>query len=137
MGDTIDIRKTVPIVAEADVLVVGAGIAGATAAVAAAREGAATLVVDRFGCPGGNMGPGMCGGAPDLELPPVFRDGMRPFVTQIYVADEPRNSEDFLFRRIPAEQRQLVLADFRPVNTPQAELAASFDFILIQATAQG
>ena len=67
----------------------------------------------------------------------VFRDGMRPFVTQIYVADEPRNSEDFLFRRIPAEQRQLVLADFRPVNTPQAELAASFDFILIQATAQG
>lgn len=66
----------------------------------------------------------------------VFRDGMRPFVTQIYVADEPRNSEDFLFQGIPAELRHLVLADFTPLKSPHAELAASFDFILIQATAQ-
>lgn len=76
MSDTVEIKKTVPVVAEVDVLVVGAGIGGATAAVAAAREGATTMVVDRFGYPGGNMGPGMCGGAPDLELPPVFRDGL-------------------------------------------------------------
>jgi protocatechuate 3,4-dioxygenase beta subunit len=48
---------------------------------------------------------------------------MRPFVTQIYVADEPGNSEDFLFRRIPAEHRQLVLA-------------AQFDLILMPSTAQ-
>jgi len=76
VSDTIEIRKTVPVVADVDVLVVGAGIGGATAAVAAGREGAKTMVVDRFGYPGGNMGPGMCGGAPDLELPPVFKDGM-------------------------------------------------------------
>ena len=76
MPDSVEVRKSVPVVADVDVLVVGAGIGGATAAVAAARQGAKTMVVDRFGYPGGNMGPGMCGGAPDLELPPVFRDGL-------------------------------------------------------------
>src|SRR3977135_1832009 len=36
-----------------DVLVVGAGSAGSTAAIAAARTGASTLLVDRFGFLGG------------------------------------------------------------------------------------
>ena len=76
MADAVEVKKSVPVVADVDVLVVGAGIGGCTAAVVAAREGARTLVVDRFGFPGGNMGPGMSGGAPDLELPPVFADGM-------------------------------------------------------------
>jgi hypothetical protein len=65
----IELKKSVPVVADVDVLIVGAGIAGATAAVAAGRNGAKTMVVDRFGCPGGNMGPGMVGGAGTLELP--------------------------------------------------------------------
>jgi len=60
----------------------------------------------------------------------VYREGMTPFVTQIYVADEPRNSEDLLFRRIPVELRPLVLADFLPVSQAEAELAARFDFVL-------
>ena len=34
------------------------------------------MVVDRFGYPGGNMGPGMIGGAPDLELPKTMPDGL-------------------------------------------------------------
>jgi len=62
MGAMIELKKSVPVVADVDVLIVGAGIAGATAAVAAGRNGAKTMVVDRFGCPGGNMGPGMVGG---------------------------------------------------------------------------
>ncbi len=66
----------------------------------------------------------------------VFRHGMRPFVTQIYVDGEPRNSEDFLFRRIPAELRHLVVADFKPLASPDAELAAHFDFVLIRSTAE-
>ena len=66
----------------------------------------------------------------------VFRDGTRPFVTQIYVAGEAQNSEDLLFRRIPAEVRQLVLADFRPLDGADAELAAAFDFILIPSAVQ-
>lgn len=76
MGETVEVNKSVPVVEDVDVLVVGAGISGATAAVTAAREGAKTMVVDRFGYPGGNMGPGMIGGAPSLELPPTMGNGM-------------------------------------------------------------
>jgi len=76
MSEAIRMQRDVPVTDSVDVLVVGAGIGGCTAAVAAAREGAATLVVDRFGRPGGNMGPGMICGAPDLELPPLYARGM-------------------------------------------------------------
>lgn len=47
---------------EFDVMVAGAGVAGVFAAIAAGRRGARTLLVDRFGAPGGNMGPGMIAG---------------------------------------------------------------------------
>jgi hypothetical protein len=46
--------KKTQIVREVDVLVVGGGAAGAAAALAAARMGAKTLVVEFFGCLGGN-----------------------------------------------------------------------------------
>lgn len=60
----------------------------------------------------------------------VFPRGERPFVTQLYVRGEPRNASDFLFGRIPAERRPLVLADFVPVQRDDVELAAHFDLIL-------
>ena len=40
---------------EADVVVAGGGPAGVCAAVSAAREGARTILVERFGCLGGNL----------------------------------------------------------------------------------
>jgi hypothetical protein len=77
VSKTIELHKSVPVVAEVDVLVVGAGIAGCTAAVTAARGGAKTMLVDRFGRPGGNLGPALIGGAPNLELPhPMSETGM-------------------------------------------------------------
>jgi len=45
--------KQIPIVAQPDVLVCGAGLAGLGAAVAAARSGAKTMVVERMGFAGG------------------------------------------------------------------------------------
>src|SRR4030042_3707109 len=46
--------KKVPVVEDVDVLVVGGGMAGVGAAVAAGRMGLKTLVVEHFGCLGGN-----------------------------------------------------------------------------------
>ncbi len=66
---SVEVKKSVPVISKVDVLVAGSGIAGSTAAVTAAREGARTMVVDRFGYPGGNMGPGLMGGAANIQLP--------------------------------------------------------------------
>ena len=45
--------RTTPVLCETEVLVVGSGPGGLAAAIAAARAGAKTLLVDRYGCFGG------------------------------------------------------------------------------------
>src|SRR5919109_3809894 len=52
--DEIVYHKRVPVVRECDVLVIGGGPAGIGAAVGAAKSGARTLLVERFGFLGGN-----------------------------------------------------------------------------------
>ena len=59
----------------------------------------------------------------------VFPSGERPLVTQIYIKDEPRNARDFLFARIPAELRPLVVADFETMDG-DAEFSARFNMVL-------
>ena len=54
--------KKIPVAYDVDVVVCGGGTSGTFAALAAARHGAKTLVIDRFGRLGGNMGPGMFAG---------------------------------------------------------------------------
>src|SRR5690606_12952064 len=47
--------RDIPIIAEPDILVAGAGPAGIGAAVAAARNGARVMLVERYGFLGGNL----------------------------------------------------------------------------------
>jgi protocatechuate 3,4-dioxygenase beta subunit len=68
----------------------------------------------------------------------VFPDGQRPFVTQLYVAGEPRNQGDMLFRRVPVDQRHLVTAAFVPTTGSRARYRADWDLILgINAVPEG
>ena len=50
MEDIEEPSRRIPVMAETDVLVVGGGPAGLSAALAAAREGVDTMLIERYGC---------------------------------------------------------------------------------------
>ncbi|MFW5866933.1 MAG: FAD-dependent oxidoreductase [Armatimonadota bacterium] len=65
------IRETareIPVIAEVDVLVCGGGPAGTAAAIASARAGATTMLLERYGCLGGLATGGLV-----IVLPPLVR----------------------------------------------------------------
>jgi hypothetical protein len=61
MSSTIDYAKTVPVTQETEVLVVGGGPAGIAAAIASARNGAKTVLVEQYGFLGGMATAGLVG----------------------------------------------------------------------------
>jgi protocatechuate 3,4-dioxygenase beta subunit len=69
------------------------------------------------------------GRAPHIHMA-VLLPGRAAFVTQLYVADEPLNQGDMIFRSLSQEQRKRVVADFTPVNSSEIALAARFDIVL-------
>jgi protocatechuate 3,4-dioxygenase beta subunit len=60
----------------------------------------------------------------------VFAKGEQPFVTQLYIQDEPRNAEDFLFNNIRPELRQLVSVPFSNHSDDLNHQLAHWDIIL-------
>lgn len=61
MSQTLTYKTELALIAETEVLVIGAGPAGIAAAIAAARNGARTLLVERYGFLGGNLTAGLVG----------------------------------------------------------------------------
>jgi heterodisulfide reductase subunit A-like polyferredoxin len=59
--DSIHYVQNIPIIQNTDVLVCGGGCAGIMAAIASARNGAATVLVERYGCVGGTATMGWWG----------------------------------------------------------------------------
>lgn len=55
MKEIIEPSRVTPVIAETDVLVVGSGPGGLAAAVSCARAGIDTMIVERYGCFGGNL----------------------------------------------------------------------------------
>ncbi len=62
--------REIPVIADVDVLVCGGGPAGTAAAIAAARAGANTMLVERYGCLGGLATGGLV-----IVLPALERNG--------------------------------------------------------------
>ncbi|HUS79905.1 MAG TPA: FAD-dependent oxidoreductase [Armatimonadota bacterium] len=62
--------RELPVIADVEVVVCGGGPAGTAAAVAAARAGRRTMLVERYGCLGGLATGGLV-----IVLPPMVRDG--------------------------------------------------------------
>jgi protocatechuate 3,4-dioxygenase beta subunit len=69
------------------------------------------------------------GRTPHIHMAVFSPDGP-PFVTQLYVAGDPRNAEDFLYQRLPADRRHLVTVPFEKTSGGEATLAARFEIVL-------
>ena len=61
MNDQVTYSRTIPVAAETELLVVGGGPAGIAAAIAGARNGARTMLLERYGYLGGNLTAGLVG----------------------------------------------------------------------------
>ena len=86
--------RKVPIIREVDVLVVGGGMAGTSAAIAAGRMGLNTLLVEYFGCLGGNATTGFvncfCGFFTETNLVQVVK-GIGGEIIQTMIDRSARN----------------------------------------------
>jgi len=76
-------QRTVPVLAETEVLVAGGGVSGVAAAVAAARAGARTVLVERQGFPGGVAAAGLMTSATNFTMTADGRQVVRGIAQEV------------------------------------------------------
>lgn len=102
-----------PVLHDVDVAVAGSGLCGTFAAIAAGRCGARTLVIDRFGALGGNIGPGMIvNGSLDGEAEVTLPGGLSGI---------PREFMD----RLEALRQGWTSGEFRPTDMVEPNVSLS------------
>jgi len=82
MNTVIMNSKQIPVKYEYDVVVLGGGTAGAIAGIAAANEGAKTLIVEKYGCLGGSQTMAL--------VTPIMPEGMKEGNAESYISKEIR-----------------------------------------------
>ena len=111
-------QRRVPVAADVDVVVAGSGISGMFAALRCGRAGLRTLLIDRLGALGGNMGPGMVvGGSFAGEADVTLIGGLHGIPGE-------------LLERVAARRVDPVGADAQPARFNYAE-----DVLLVSAVA--
>ncbi len=100
-------EKTLPVVNEVDVLVVGGGPAGVGAAIAAARNGANTLLIEHFNCLGGIATSGLMSHWTGSSEGPIYEEILKRCQTQLPNAENTGS----LQQQINHEILKLVLFD--------------------------
>ena len=94
LGYVAEPARQVPVAYDVDVAVVGGGLSGMFAAIAAGRQGVRTLVLDRFGSLGGNLGPAMIvGGSVAGEAPVTLPGGLQGIPKEVNDEMEALRSE--------------------------------------------
>ena len=105
MTTTLPYTQTVPVTKEAEVIVVGGGPAGIAAAIASARNGAKTLLVERYGFLGGMataglVGPSMTSYGIDGKEP----DRRVPYgIEAVFCCDRVHSMKNIAKLRMPAK----------------------------------
>ena len=117
------LNRDIPVIAEPDVLIVGGGPGGLGAGVMAARQGARTMLVERYGCAGGTavfgeITPFMCNHVEHLTLDrPVYVEWCRQMQKYRSDADKKREpfnpdlDENIFNRRISKDEAALAMED--------------------------
>jgi len=77
---SVDVTRSIPVIASCDVCVVGGGSAGIAASVASARAGAKTILVERYGFLGGASTAGMVG----PFMTSWSADGSEPIIAGVF-----------------------------------------------------
>ena len=102
-------EKNIQRIYQYDVVVAGGGPAGVCAAVSAARQGAKTLLIERFGILGGMMTSGHVDPILGNVAPGTMYDEIISRMTQLHPGVEPQITRNGVEQHVDPEEAKILL----------------------------